>query len=332
MNIAAINKLRIALVVPPALYAFTNFTFTNAAIESTVGATLPQIQAAYTAAAWTQNTAYLNIGAFQGYQKWTVPSTGFYTIETGGAAGGGASAKSYGTAYGALILGTFYLVSGEFLEIVVGTKGGANGGAHGNENGGGGGTFVKNITNGTLLAVAGGGGGASSLNYSGSCIITPTIGMGQSGLAGGVPSACATAAGRTLNAPTNSNGGNAVGSYMGGAGGGYVSNGANGLTHCAQAFGGKGYTNGLVGGTGNSCYTTLNYGGFGGGGGGQLGGPGSAGGYTGGSNIGKWASYANYGGGGGSYNIGTSQTNTAGGNTGALGGAAGKGYCKITKI
>ena len=320
------------LVRTSGLYPFVSFTFTNAGIDSTIGPTLAQIQSAYSATAWAQNTAYLNIGAFQGYQKWTVPTTGNYTIEIGGASGGGGSGVSLGIVYGSLIIGTFSLVQGQFLEIVVGARGGANGGAHGNENGGGGGTFVKNITTGALLSVAGGGGGAPSTTYGTSCTRNPSIGAGQSGLAGGVPSACAATGGYSLTAPSNSYGGNTVGSYNGGAGGGYSSDGGNGGTHCAMAYGGKGYTNGLIGGTGNSCYTTDNYGGFGGGGGGELGGPGGAGGYTGGSCIGAWASYSDYGGGGGSYNVGSTQTNTAGGNTGSLGGAAGKGYCKITKI
>jgi hypothetical protein len=44
--------------------------------------------------------------------------------------------------------------------------------------------------------------------------------------------------------------------YQGGAGGGFNTNGANGGTHCATAFGGQSFLNGGAGGTGNTCYIT----------------------------------------------------------------------------
>ncbi|MDD4939587.1 MAG: hypothetical protein PHI60_05480, partial [Candidatus Omnitrophica bacterium] len=104
--------------------------------------------------------------------------------------------------------------------------------------------------------------------------------------------------------------------YQGGAGGGLTGNGANGGTHCVLAYGGLSFTNGGTGGTGNSCYTALNFGGFGGGGGGQLSGPGAGGGYSGGGSAGYWSSHSSYGGGGGSYNNGSSQSNSSGVQTG----------------
>ena len=315
------------------LFVFTSFTFQPiVSAGSPTGPTLAQMQSAYSGQTWL--SSYFTIGSYQGYQRWTVPATGTYTIECGGGMGGdglqyyGSNIGTY--AYGALISGNFSLTAGNVLEMVIGVKGGSSGGAHGNENGGGGGTFVQNVTTNTLLIVAGGAGGMPSPVYGTSCTRTVSNGHGQSGNSGGYPTTtCYT----SVSAATGGAGGNAAGSLHGAAGGGYNSNGANGGTHCSTAIGGLSYGNGLVGGAGNSCYDpTRTNGGFGGGGGGMLGTPGAGGGYSGGSVGGAWSSESTYGGGGGSYNVGTSQINTAGGNFGSLGGSTGAGYCKITKL
>ncbi len=316
-----------AVPEPPMLYPFTSFTFLPIVSPgSPVGPTLAQMQTAYAGQTWL--SSYFALGSFQGYQRWTVPQTKSYTIQAGGGMGGTGNGSTITTyAYGALITGTFNLTSGDVLEIVVGVKGGSNGGAHGNENGGGGGTFVRNVTTNTLLLVAGGGGGAPSSSYGTSCTRIVANGHGQSGNA-----VAAFSCLYSVSAPTIGYGGNTAGSYQGGAGGGYLSAGSNGGTHCSTAIGGGGFNNGLVGGAGNTCYTSDNAGGFGGGGGGMLSGPGAAGGYTGGCSVGEWSSYSTYGGGGGSYNSGTSTTNTAGGNTGSLGGSVGAGFCTIVRL
>lgn len=313
-------------VEPPSLYAFTTFTFLPiVSAGSAGGPTLGQMQSAYAGQVWL--SSYFTLGSYQGYQRWTVPQTRSYTIEAGGAMGGTGAGSTIGTyAYGAKIIGTFSLTSGDVLEIVVGGKGGSNGGAHGNENGGGGGTFVRNVTTNTLLLVAGGAGGNPSSSYGTSCTRDVSQGHGQAG-----NSVASFTCASSVSAPSNGYGGNSAGSYQGGAGGGYLSAGTNGGTHCSTAYGGGSFANGLIGGAGNTCYTSDNYGGFGGGGGGMLSGPGAGGGYTGGCTAGQWSNYSTYGGGGGSYNTGTSPTNTAGGNTGSLGGYTGAGYCKITK-
>jgi len=312
----------------PSLFPFTTFTFLPiVAAGSRVGPTLAQMQTAYAGQPWL--SSYFTLGTYQGYQRWTVPQSRTYTIEAGGARGGDGTlggAGSYTGVYGARIIGTFNLTSGDVLEIVVGSRGGNHGGAHGNENGGGGGTFVFNVTKNSLLIVAGGAGGSPSTSYSSSCA-PPSVTNGQGQASSGVASFTCSS---SVSAPTPGQGGNTAGSYQGGAGGGYLSTGANGGTHCDTGRGGNGYNNGLVGGTGNSCYTSDNAGGFGGGGGGCLGGPGAGGGYTGGCSAASWSSAATYGGGGGSFNSGITVSNTAGGNTGSLGGYAGAGYCKIT--
>lgn len=313
------------------LYSFSTYTFLPiVSAGSPTGPTLVQMQTAYSGTDWI--TDYFSLGSYQGYQRWTVPSTANYTIEAGGGMGGDGTAV-YSTSiatksYGATIIGTFSLNKGDILEMVIGSKGGSSGGPHGNENGGGGGTFIYNVTSSTLLLVAGGAGGVPSSSYGTSCTRNVSQGHGQSTQTPGNSTNCYT----TVTIASGGVGGYTAGAYQGGAGGGYVGNGQNGGTHCSTAIGGQGYNNGMVGGAGNTCYNTANAGGFGGGGGGMLGTPGSGGGYNGGSNSGNWSSYSDYGGGGGSYNVGSSQTNTAGGNTGSNGGYVGAGYCKITKL
>ena len=110
-----------------------------------------------------------------GIQQWTVPYTGGYRIETVGAAGGydiyDNSAQYRGR--GARMVGTFKLLGGEIIQILVGQEGGirhkdlsssagefpvaVRGGG-----GGGGGTYVVRGGN-TPLIVAGGGGGLRAL-------------------------------------------------------------------------------------------------------------------------------------------------------------------------
>jgi len=319
---------------PSFLFAFTSHTFKPiVAAGSRTGPTLGQMQSAYAGTPWI--SGHFSQGTYQGYQRWTVPATGTYTIDAGGGAGGDGTGV-YNTSlnqaaqktYGARIQGTFSLTEGDVLEMVIGSKGGSSGGPHGNENGGGGGTFIKNHTTNTLLLVAGGAGGLPSRTYGTSCTRTVSSGHGQAGTTPGPTTTCYSA----VSIRSGGYGGYTSGSYQGGAGGGYLGKGANGGTHCANAQGGQGYNGNATGGTGNSCYNSTNNGGFGGGGGGQLGTPGGGGGYNGGSVSGRWSSWSTYGGGGGSYNAGTNQTNTRGGNTGSTGGYTGAGYCTITFV
>lgn len=276
-------------------------------------------------------------GGHQGKQRWTVPTTGQYRFEIGGAGGGGGdtgysgnpSLLTYGVCHGATIVFDANLTAGDIIDIAVGVQGGSSGGAHGNENGGGGGTWVFNVTTSTMLGVAGGGGGLPSISYGPSC--TRNVTTWQYGCGSDLEVPTYTACYSTPSTPSAGYGGTTAGTYMGGAGGGYLTNGANGGTHCSQAIGGKSWGNGLIGGAGNSCYNSDNAGGFGGGGGGQLGSPGAAGGYTGGRASGRWSSYSTFGGGGGSYVHPTCTvvSKTAGGNIGTKGGLAEAGYCEV---
>ena len=107
-----------------------------------------------------------------GYQVWTVPQTGSYSITVGGAQGGsinqfGGEAKGKFGGKGVIISARFDLIQGEELFIAVGQEGGS----HKRNNGyiaagGGGGTFItkrkelNSLTKEDILLIGGGGGGS----------------------------------------------------------------------------------------------------------------------------------------------------------------------------
>lgn len=294
------------------LYQFTTFTFTNCGVTGKNGPSLAQMQSAYSATAWTQNTLFFNIGPYNGIQKWTVPATGTYRIEVVGAAGGTAGLlANYGATLvpggnGARVITDVNLIEGQYLTLLVGQKGGDNN-VYYRGGGGGGGSYVYNYSTSTLLAVAGGGGGAG--NYATDSNINGTASTsGQYG-----------ATGSTANAGgAGGTGGSGGSGYMyAGGGAGWNSSGTTGT----YGYGGGG-TRFLDGGVGGALYSDGRDGGFGGGGG-CYAGAGGAGGYSGGGG-GGW-SYAGYGGGAGSYYTGTLQSWTAGYNSG-------HGYITITKL
>jgi hypothetical protein len=225
--------------------------------------------------------------------NWTVP-TGITTItvEARGAEGGYNTSSGTTPGLGATIKGTFTVVPGSQLKILVGQQPTNSLG-----NGGGGGSFVTDASNNPLV-VAGGGAGSSEL-YNQPDKNGQTTTAGANGQGGG---------------GTGGTGGNGGGTgpsgFQSGAGGGLLTNGADGWT---SGTGGKAFVNGGAGGTGNGNAN----GGFGGGGTGSayiVGGAG--GGYSGGGSGSNAAGSGGPGGGGGSYNGGTNQTNTSGVNSG----------------
>lgn len=270
------------------LYLFSSFTFTPAGITGINGPTRANCLASYntTANPWLNDTAFFNV-VTQGYQLWTVPRTGTYSIDAYGAIGGVAGSGTVAPGNGARIKGNFALTAGTKLRIVVGQSGGYATGIYGGSGGGGGGTFVMKetgTTNADIYVIAGGGGGAS---YYGSSVAggagSDVSGSGAGGLAG---------------SGTGGNGGASI--LNNGSSSGY---GAGGNSYSTTAIGGTSYdgTNGR--------------GGFGGGGGNGFSGGGGGGGQTGGKGGDNGGSSAAIG--GNSYNNGTSQTNTAGANNAA---------------
>ena len=227
---------------------------------------------------------------------WTVPvGFGAVRIEARGAQGGNNTNSAFGPGLGAIIKGDFALTPGSQLKILVGQQLSATTG-----NGGGGGSFVTNISNSPMI-IAGGGGGSSntSSNPNKNGNISTTGGNGING--GGAGGA-------------GGNGG-AVGAnpYQSGAGGGLLTNGANGSDGINS--GGKAFVNGGAGGINGSIAT--GNGGFGGAGcGSNINVGGAGGGYSGGGSGSTSPGPQAGGGGGGSYNGGSNQVNTAGANTG----------------
>ena len=223
--------------------------------------------------------------------NWTVPiGITSITIEARGAQGGQNISSLYTSGLGATMKGDFAVNPGDQLKILVGQQPSTNAG-----NGGGGGTFVTTIGNVPMI-IAGGGGGSGdaddSPNKHGQVSTSGAQGSGGDGGVGG----------------TGGNGGS-IGTmnFQSGAGGGLLTNGADGWS---SSTGGQSFLNGGSGGT------TSAVGGFGGGGSGSayvVGGGG--GGYSGGGSASNTLG-GGVGGGGGSYNVGTNQVNNGGVNTG----------------
>ena len=234
-----------------------------------------------------------------GIQEWTVPATGYYSIEVAGASGG---TNNRVGGKGAKMKGTFVLFKGMVLAILVGQQGVVK--TSGCNAGGGGGTFVWEKNSTTQPLIVGGGGGGSGAGCYLSGLDAPITMNGTGGFG-------------TSEAGVNGNGAKPGGS-------GWLSNGTSGLDGNNSST-----TKPLEGGLGGlaKSYNSVGDGGFGGGAsasgqGCSNGGAGGGGGYSGGAGPSGDATCKS-GGGGGSYNSGTDQINTVGVN-------AGHGYVIIT--
>ncbi|XP_068705690.1 uncharacterized protein [Montipora foliosa] len=244
------------------------------------------------------------VAVVSGIQRWTVPYTGDYRIDARGAAGG-YDTRNNSQQYrgrGARMIGTFSLIKGETIQILVGQEGGIN--YHSSTSGGGGGTFVVRGTN-TPLIVAGGGGGVETVTSRHLECDANTATTGKTGfqsLSGGSGGQGAQASDK---------------SAMGGGGGGFYSSGRSSPNfNGTSGYGGEGGRGFLQGGVGGRALHYNAIGGFGGGAGayGHGGGGGGGGGYSGGGS-GK-ARGNSCGGGGGSYNAGKNRHNQSGYNLG----------------
>ena len=220
-----------------------------------------------------------------GFQYWTVPTTGTYSIV---AVGAGAN-----HVLGASIEGEISLTAGEQLKIVIGQQGDSGGGGHG-------GSFVA-LSDDTPLIVAGGGGGLTN------CTSYSQYQYAQTGNNGGN--------GNLGSGGNSGNGGNATNyhTYGGGGGGGFYTDGTQNSNYSGR---GIAFVNGAQGGDYSNYADRL--GGFGGGGSGiSSDEPAGGGGYSGGggggaSNHGSLHGSCRFGGGGGSYNIGANPVNSSG--------------------
>lgn len=347
----------------PYLYAFDNFTFTNGNITGTTSGNLAQFTANYNTVGntWITSTSYYNV-VTRGYQIWTVPETATYEIEV---AGSRSSLNTYANntfGNGAIVRGRFSLTQGSSLTIAVGSfSANTVNNTSFNGAGGGGGSFVVVTATGNPLIIGGGGGGSGRWSgwESGNIKLGSNGSTNTYGTTSRQQPYGNAAPGGTLGQGGNShvaaNGTVSLNSFDSGGGGGFYSNGVNGVggnvrtnaTNGSSGGGGQGYQANLIGGVFASSYSGQSSpGGFGGGGGGTPISGGGGGGYSGGGGgYAPAATAADGGGGGGSYIDATAtavatsdgfynSAGTFGGasitNIGAFNGNAG--YVKITKL
>jgi hypothetical protein len=256
------------------LYAFNSAVFTTGGLLGSSGPNLSQARAGLGNPSWS-NT-YLNM-TVNGIQEWTVPKTANYRITANGAAGGSNGGVTGGNPTS--MTGTFSLIEGQILKILVGQSPVVSSNNCGGV-GGGGGSFVT-YSNNQPLVVAGGGGGAGQ-----GAAIGSNANTGGSAIGG-----------------SNTNGSSGSGGSEGSAGcSGPLGGGGGGLTGDGVGSNpGRSFANGGSGGSGFGGGAGANYGGGGGGGysgasGGNLGGDCNC-------------SVMTAGGGGGSINNGSNQIN-----------------------
>lgn len=287
-----------------ALYAFTSATFRPATVGR-YGPTLAQAKTGVTGDAnvtfWRDNTTYFNVTA-TGIMTWVVPQTSQYSIEVWGAQGGNGEGNNYWGGYGARMKGTFTLVAGDTLKILVGQSGG-------NSYGGGGGMTAVATNANVPLIVAGGGNTTSPWSSFVVHAVTTTSGTPGQNYANGGTSGYGGGTG-----PYGTSDGGA-GFYGNGSANGYnqtvplsfVNGGTGNINGCGNSIGGFG-----GGSASDGCY---------------YGQSGPGGGYSGG---GAGSTSSCYGGAGGSYNAGSNQSNDNGNSGTAT--LAGNGKCIITKL
>ena len=188
----------------------SSYTFTNAGATGANGPTQAQVNSAYTG---SNLDGLVTIGT-QGYQIWTVPATGSYSVTVAGAVGGSGNNGTQLGGNGVVATSTINLVQGDSLTIVVGQSGLPSILSGG---GGGGGSFVvsSGSVNGLLMA-AGGGGGAGKNGPGVNATTTTSAAAATNGSFGG-----------TTNAAGATN--NAFSAYFGGSGGGAVGTFASNL-------------------------------------------------------------------------------------------------------
>lgn len=242
----------------------------------------------------------------QGYQRWTVPSTGYYKIR---AAGAGQRNNGLNLAFGAIVEQTFYLIANEKLIIAVGQYAQNQSSGNGGHAGGAGGSFVargSDYTTATPLIVGAGAGGVNNARQ------TESDGQISTNWYSGYN----WAGNRNTNVGYGSTD-NSNNTTWGAGGGGFYSSGV-GSGQQGNA-GGKGFRQGLEGGQRQSTGTD---GGFGGGAGGHDSNENNGGGgYTGGT----CGTNSQRAGGGGSYSSTGSFSYASSSNNG-------QGYVTITKL
>jgi hypothetical protein len=166
------------------LFSFSNFTFTTAGASGAVGASAASYSSAYGNQSFMPN--YFQV-AQNGFQIWTVPTTGTYKFRLKGARGGDDTSGRTG-GYGADIVFTKALSGNQQITILCGHHGGITSRSNCDDGPGGGGasavilksfTAGQSLVNSDILAVAAGGGGVSSSGRQGYSDAATVTGVGE---------------------------------------------------------------------------------------------------------------------------------------------------------
>lgn len=242
--------------LPSSLFPFASpFTFRPLAVGNQ-GGFMPAFNAdsTYAAQPWYPEHFRLWLPALSnanpdgtpigGYQQWTVPKTGAYTITAVGARGGNVVERTGIGGMGAIISSTFTLQYSNTLLLCCGQRGG-DGTA--DMAGGGGGSFVVTVNPATNravtpLLVAGGGGGAEK-GYDG-CHASNMSPVGNAGVKGWASFSNASAGGGQKMLQGTSLGGFGGATSVtsrGGPGGGYAQGAPGPLTNVTSGGGGTSY-------------------------------------------------------------------------------------------
>lgn len=315
-------------VIGDFLYSFSSFTFTNGTTTGQNGPTQANLLAAYNTSTypWLNNSLFFTQGAYQGFQRWTAPTSGNYEFVVIGASGGQKTNTSYQSGnfrpLAAVVTATYTLTRGDTIQLIVGQRGeddGTYASVGGNEGdnsapGGGGASWVFfNTTDTEPLIVAGGAGGGSRNSGTQMNASLTTDGKNSQSTSNITNFGTGGYGSRPLTGGS---------SYWSAGGAGWKSNGTGGnqaTTHAYTpgsrgAYAGRSPANGAYGGTRytDSGADSGGNGGFGGGGGGGSDnmGTGGGGGYSGGGGSNSTPANAG-GGGGGCYSKPTNRVGSA---------------------
>ena len=317
--------------VSPALYTFTTYTFSEPDWGKD-GTPFSTLQTRYAGEPFL-TTGNLVQGAYVGYHKLTLPSTGVYEFEAAGAPGSKTSQGYYG-GKGIILKGRMSMNQGDIIQFAIGKSGESD--DNGYNGGGGGGTFIvkdafftASPANSHIILVAGGGaGGAYDTTYNSNPQDAHEYTNGRDGQGGSYYGTGGTGGYGANGNGHNGNGGAAgpaAGIYSDGTNFTYNSNATIAKSFAGGATGSNGYYNRSSSPTNGSGHQS----GFGGSGpgGNYAGGPG--GGYSGGGG-GSGNGYSS--GGGGSFTSNLTNVSTVGyQGTGQVERGPG-GYVKITFI
>ena len=224
------------------LYNYTVFTFTTLGLTGATGPTNANLtlSSGYNSIYPGVGTSY-GLTITSGFQYWTVPLTGYYSIVAAGASGGKAfNFGTQGSGTGIIVYTSSYLKYGTLISILVGQ--------YGIGVGSGGGSFIFNKTSNSLILIAGGGSSDTTFSTGNQGLPSNTTSGGPNGgvyilntYAGGPGGSGYTGAGQTNGAAA------IVGQiYAGGATGG-IDGGNQGGFGCGsadQGSGGGGYGGG----------------------------------------------------------------------------------------